>query len=421
MANMRALLRKLKALAPQHSLYGILYSLLFGVMVIATFYAVRYVIPRTDEFYNEIVTVLFIVISVLILFPARDQLMRGLLKKYDYDRIFGGDYHHLDFIARQFQMETMIREIFPELMQWLRVRSGRIAILDPERKQYTYHIYKNGELLDRQSSHFQDFEDISGHLKQIRGILHSEDELSDDMVEFMERFRAVVLQPFIYRRNPVGFLILHDPPRHSHFRRAIELFAQKAAVSIHNNMLSNKVIEARMYEREFREASKIRRFLQNHRPPQIPRYDLLLHRHKKQLYLVEFLKESEETWFLIIICSVRYSGASGIILSGVLGHIYALFTHSDRMTLHRLLKLVRKIPNLMQSEYPMDFMIAEINTEQNTFKIMQDGAYRLVNKQNRDEDLSVPRWRRSIQLIEGDEYSVEHRNTPILDIRRRGK
>ncbi|MCB1169664.1 MAG: hypothetical protein KDK25_04990, partial [Leptospiraceae bacterium] len=124
-----------------------------AVVITSLFFLLHALIPVPDESPVEaarrenLITVLFIVLSVLILFPAREYLLRRIFKRQDWETLIDEDIHHLDFLARQFSVDSLLHQIIPDLLYWLRVSSARIALLSEDRRSYRFHIYKNGKII----------------------------------------------------------------------------------------------------------------------------------------------------------------------------------------------------------------------------------------------------------------------------------
>ncbi len=423
--------RTLDRFRPFFAYYGIsttLFSFLFGLIVISTFYGIQWIVPRTMEMYTQTVTVLFILFSLLILFPARERILKRFLNKNRYDEIFGSNLHHIDFIARQFTQDTMIFEVFPDLMSWLHVPAGRIVIMNSDRKDYTIHTYRNGKLVGRPVTMFQQFDEIHHFLRNRKKTINFfEEVLPPEMKRFMEKNRATTLHPFLYRKNPVGFLMLQDPPRHKYADRALELFTRKAAVSIHNHMLSGKIVDSHLYEREFREAGKIRDFLSRSGEPRIPGYQIKTIQPSGMLQYFEFLtkkkgrnnESASPIFYPVILSSPGLTSASGIVLAGVIGKLYTLHNYQkEQLSLHTILQMLRQESQITPAEYRLDFSIGELNAATGMWTTTFDGNYRIFSRSSPETNLLTIGWRNQIAIAPGESYHIEYCGSRIFEIHR---
>ncbi len=396
---------------------GWIFSGIFGIFVVLCFYAIQWAVPASNPNYDEIVTVLFIILSVLILFPARERLLKFIFKKQEYFSFFGREFHHLDFIARQFTYEAMVEEIFPELLAWLRVRSGKLAILDSLRRDLKLHSYRRGVIReDRMHSRYP-IKKLTEYVLQNPGILRIDrPNIPEVESEFLRKFNAAVLQPFMHRRRLLGFLILHEMPRNRFFQRALDLFAGKAAVSIQNYILSSKIIDSRMYEQEFSAAEKIRNLLQSSKIPELHHISIRNLKRKSFPCILEFFQSESGKWFLVILCTPRLTSAAGILLYGVLGHLYSYIHTEKSIQLNRLLSHLRHDPELSTAEYRMDILVAEIQPQEQILTTLIDGKNFRVKNALTDEPIVISSgWRNFLELKTGSPVRIEYASEKLLE------
>lgn len=397
---------------------GWIFSFLFGIAIVSVFYTLRWLIPQSLPLHEEILTLVFTILSVLILFPARELLLRRLLMRTEYASLFGQDFHHLDFIARQFTVESLVDEIFPELMAWLEVRSGRLAVLATDRQHYLFHVYRNGQVSRARFTGSPPDEDLVQVLRQVGAPLDHRENQGEAARNMLEKYRASIIQPFLYRRRLLGYLILHEVPGTRFARRALNMFARKAAVSIQNHILSAKIIDSQQYEFELRNARKVRNLLQSTPIPRIPGYHLKLLRDPNFPCILEFFK-GKDVWYLAILCSSRQNSAAGLIMSGILGHLYSTMHREKSISLHRLMTQLRKDPELAFSAYPFEILLAELRPEDNTLVLMVDGKdFRINDPALPARSLVSVGWRNFLELEENRTIRISFQNEALLDIAR---
>ncbi len=408
---------------PRHRLQSWFSSLIFGIFVVGVYYAIRALVPETLALYDQAVTLLFIVVSALILFPARERIMARVLRRGEYFRFFGKDFHHLDFIARQFSVEDLVEEIFPTFMDWLGVRHARMAVLDPGRRSYRFHVYRNGRLLKSRFLYDRVNEELTRALKSRRATVYVTDPaLSPALRQRMEDLGAIAVHPFLFRMRLLGFLVLHEPPRNKHADRALEFFGDKAGVSIQNHIYSYRVIDSRLYDLELSQAHKVQNILHNAAPPRIPGIEI---RRQPQLRdftsVIEFFQTLDGRCFIVVMSSERFTGAAGVVLYGIVGHLYSFIHRETNITLHRVLAHLKKHLAMRTEEYRVEVFAAEILPRDFTLVALIEGAtYAIRDVANPSRPIASPGWRNFIELKPGAAIRIYYRERPLLDIRRDG-
>jgi hypothetical protein len=232
----------------------------------------------------------------------------------------------------------------------------------------------------------------------------------------MESVGAVLIHPFSYRNRLLGFLILNEAPRNRHAARALDFFGDKAAVSIQNYILSNRIIDSRLYDQELRSAQKIQSTLHDAPIPEIPGFRL--RRRDHQSCILEFIPAGRDgRWFLVGLTLDRITSAGGIILYGLLGHLYSFITREKNVTMHRLHSYLRKHREQTQADYPVDIVIAELVPKKRAIVLMSDGSnYNLRSLRDPNQPLVTRGWRNSLELSPGDGMLLSHAGSPLLEL-----
>ena len=409
--------RVLKSYRFRHGLF----SLFFGLCVVVIYYLINWLIPHDYLMHNQVVTILFIIVAVLVLFPAREKGLLRIMQRNEYTAFFGRDFHHLDVVARQFTVETLVNEVFPEFMEWLGVRQGRIAILNPDRKHYDYYVYRNQQVHRSRVVTEQLQEGLVRGLKNYRRSIHVyEFGLTPALQKQLEEMGAVMVQPFHYRNRLLGFLTLNEPPRNRHAARALDFFANKAAVSIQNHILTNRIIDSRLYDQELLTAQKIQSTLHDTPMPEIPGFRLVRHNH--QASILEFFPARQAGhWFLVGLTLDRLTSPGGIILYSMLGSLYSFITRETHFTMHRVLGHLRKHREQLQSAYPLTLFVAELISADHSLIVAADGReydIRPLTKSQRARETSmISSGARNFLVVQPDQGLVLlHGETPLLEI-----
>ncbi|MCR9142272.1 MAG: hypothetical protein NXI24_08465 [bacterium] len=350
-----------------------LFSLFFGLCVVAIYYFINWLVPSDYLMRNQLVTILFIIVAVLVLFPARAWGLQRVMQRNEYTAFFGRDFHHLDVVARQFSVETLVNEVFPEFLQWLGVRQGRLAILNPDRTHFDHFVYRNRQLHRGRPASEHSHDEIALGIKNYQRSLHvHEFGLPPALRNQLAEIGAVMVRPFHYRQRLLGFLVLNEEPRNRHAERALDFFSNKAAVSIQNHILTNRIIDSRLYDQELVAAQKIKSTLHDTPLPAIPGFELLRRDHQNSI-LEFFPARGGERWFLVGLTLDRLTSPGGIILYSMLGYLYSFLTRETQFSMHRILGQLRKHRDQLESAYPLSIFVAELISHDHSVIFLADG------------------------------------------------
>jgi hypothetical protein len=391
------------------------FSFFSGAVVVGLFVLIQALVPRSLNYYYETVTLLFLLASVAFLFPARDYLERRLFGR-NYAAIFGGS-HHLDFMATRFTEDSIIHEVFPELMQWMGVRAAKLAIPDSSRRHFTYHIYSEGTKLRTRVSYYHSMEPLIRYAKQKRESLAPESAMPEEIRRILVRIHAALFFPICYRNKMVAFLILHNAPENKYAERALDTFAGKAAASIQNALLSARFMDATAIQREFMVADKIRRFLSRMDVPAIPGVSIESFSNEGMAVVVEFFPGEKQSWFAVMMGTDRLNGSSAIVLSSMLGSLYSLVRRESGLTLHKLLTHFRRerSPELYER---IDLCLLELRPRDAAMFLMLDGpGFNARNPDKPDRILTSSGWRSVIDTTENACVRFQFQDRPVLQFR----
>ena len=318
--------RVLKSYRFRHALF----SLFFGLCVVAIYYLINWLVPPDYLMRNQLVTITFIIVAVLVLFSARERWLQRVMQRNEYTSFFGRDFHHLDVVARQFTVAALIHEVFPEFLEWLGVRHGRLAILNPDRTHYDYYVYRNRQVHRGRLASEHSHDTIALGIKSYRrSIGFDEFGLSPALCDQLGEIGAVMVQPFQYRGRLLGFLVLNEAPRNRHADRALDFFANKAAVSIQNHILTNRILDSRLYDQELIAAQKIKSTLHDSPLPAIPGFSLVRFDHQSSI-LEFFPARGAARWFMVGLSLDRPTSPGSIILYSMLGLPVFVFSRAKR-------------------------------------------------------------------------------------------
>ncbi|MBX7056542.1 MAG: hypothetical protein K1X75_00660 [Leptospirales bacterium] len=393
-------------------------SFLFALAVIGVYYALRWLIPAELALYDQIVTVAFIIISTLILFPARERALALAVGRDEFSRFFGRDFHHLDFMAQPRSMEEMIHESFPAFMEWLGVKHARMAVLEPGRRSYRFHVYRNGILLKSRHIAPRGADELLRALKAHGAIDIQDRSLSPGALKRLTEMGAVSAHGFRFRGRLLGFLALHDVVRNRFAPRALEFFCAKAGISVQNHIYSYRIIDSRLYDQEFSAAAKVQSILHNPPLPEIP--GLLLRRPAQKEYdsILEFFQAADDRWYVIAIACEQMTMSAALELYAVIGRLYSVLQREENLNLHRLLGHLKKSLEEEAADYPLFSFAAELSPGRKIMVAMlEKGAFQIREVAEPTRALATPGWRNFIDLESNKTYRLSYRERPLLELR----
>lgn len=365
--------------------------------------------PNAEE-QQQIITIIFITAAVVIIFPAREYLFRKLFQRHDWNLLISTDMHHMDFLARQFTIHALIHEIVPDMLKWLRVRNARFAILEPDRKNFIFNIYRGGQLVRDDAVYVRSTEHWQKLIRNYAKTAYVEElRVPVELKETMLQYRVAVVVPILYRTRMLGFLLLSDYPRTQNADRALDLFAGKAAISIQNHILSNKIIDTAEYEKEIQLARKIRSALQGSRRPIIEGYSINHLPQKRSASVYDYIK-SEKKDFLILLAMKATTGSTGFIFAGMLGHLFSLSQLDRDIHLQKLVNHIR-----LRQERSLDFMLIEF-TKKEINMFYEGHSFRVVKADQPSRNLASHGWKSSIQIKKTELLRVEYASEILVEM-----
>ena len=400
-------------------LYRYLLSLVFGVIIVFHFYLIRWAVPKNIPIYDEIVISIFIVFSILVLFPIRSKVLAYLLQKDDYTLLVGGDFSDLDFAERSLDMRSLLREDFPDFIDWLQLSSGSIAVMDVKRKSYHVYLYRKRKLVSEQNINRKAYDKLCSFLaKSSQSISINHTSLPKEVETQMKSLNAHTIHPLLYRSIVLGFLILHEPPRTPYTERTLEIFKHKAVLSVQNYILSHRVIDSRIYDREFQTAERVQKALENTAEPELSAFNIeRLHGGTPPLIFEFFRLGQKKMLFMIIICET-FSGSIGLFVYSILGRLYSFIHLRKRITLESLLKHIDKSQDWPRNLPSIKILFLELNekTKRLSFSRAEEFEIDLETKDLAPERIPLTNEGGNLRLSAQTKVQILYRSAPFLQI-----
>ncbi len=362
--------------------YRFLNAIIFSAIVSLTFLGIHMLMPQKEKLRNEIATVLFILVSVLVLFPLRDMILLRLSKRGHLNYYLPHKHQVFDFIEKPFSITSLVYKDFPDLAEWLSISEYSLAILESSRKTFFFYQYKKNKVVGKNIIDKKNIDKLCLQLtKHSQEGLHiSEPSLSEDVTTQMKEINAQMIYPLLFRKNIVGLLIFNQSSKNILGKSLIEVFRHKATLTIQNYILSQRIIDFRVYENEFKAAQRVLKGMENLQIPNISNYSI----EKKPLtqpYLLEYFELSHQVYlFQIIICS-RLSASVGLIIYGLIGQLYAYIHLNQKTNLDKITSYLSLSKDWQLADPLVEILFLELNTQKNSVNIFSNQSnYILLNK-----------------------------------------
>ena len=344
------------------NIFRFLLSLVFGSVLVCTFFLIQWLVPMDLLLYNEIVIFLYIIISILILFPARRRLLIFILGREDYNWLINGDFTNVHLGKYPLTIDYLLQKDFPAFMAWAGVRSGALILIHSKQKDYTIYEFNKRKLLSQNSLDYEKYESLFRYLFQNKRELSlKEESLPNTIKKLLKSLQACVIHPLVYKKSVLGLIIFHDELRTNYKKRVAEIFKYRASLIIQNTILSQRVIDARIYEQEFKIANRVQKALRSSTDIDVPGYDIHFFDNQASVLFEPFRLSGKRWLFCIFVCET-FNGASGILVYNVLGRMYSRIRLREYINLKSLNIYLKSDLSWQNREHPIYVLFLELNT-----------------------------------------------------------
>ena len=362
---------------------------IFGFIVALTFVFIHLLIPFINplgnKMHNEIATVIFILISILVLFPLRDFILTKMNKRGYLSYFILKDNQLLDTIERPFSIESLIQKEFPELMDWLSLFESSLAILESDRKSYLIYKYKNRKIIDKVKINKKEIDKLNLFLgkKNIQINLFDMD-IPDEVGQQLKKLGYKIAYPLLFRKTVLGLLLFNQVPKSIYAKSILEVFCHQSALTIHNHILSLRVIDSRIYDNEFKTARRILRSMENLTPHNLDNYKIEKITFNKA-YLLEYFKLNKDNHlFQIMICD-ELTGSLGLLIYGLVGELFSYINLYENNSLKKIIKYLEKSFNWKYAISQVQFLFLEFNKADESINLFSnDVNFSVSNFTNND-------------------------------------
>lgn len=370
--------------------------------------------PSALAYKYEIAMIVTLTILTLVFLPPFDYISLYLKNK------FLSEYLSLDesvsrLAYKKFDINSLIKSVFPDMVKIAGSKSGRLALLkeDDTFDIYTFHRGRQKKVHTREDNTPMNLL-IRFLLKKKKGISISETldypEINEDFVAL----RADYIIPFIFREKIFGFLATSSIPD-SEALNQLNFLSHQCAVIIHNQNLSNHIVENLKYRQEEESANRIQSALQRITPPSIPGLKITPYNKEYSALMVEFFQTQDGTWNFLILTAGGPIRSSGLIHSYIRGLLYSRVIDNRAGTFVEIKEIIQQTFHKAEWKEKYGYMIGKLMNNMG-LELLQEGiVIKVINEKKPDFSLASVGWK---NIIDPGAYPLvfELNNKPILRI-----
>ncbi|TGN17155.1 hypothetical protein [Leptospira idonii] len=383
---------------------------LYIFIVFATYYVVYKQIPRSLTYHLELTFILVAAISIVIYLPLIERMAKSLRVRF-LSEYLTEDAESFRQAIKQFNYDALVKHVFPDMVKITESQLGTMAVLSPK-GTFSFHTYFRGRQKKLSPTkdievkqNFQEFLRSKKSGASVTEAIHSP-EINGDFLEL----HANYIYPFLFREKLFGFLAVSNIPN-ADAAHTLSLLAGQSALTIHNHILSYHIAENKKYRKEAEYAERVQNLLETGTIPELPGWMIKAY-PRSHGNLVEFFQVEDGSWFFVVLNAGRSYQHIGILLSYILGVVYA-------QSQLRILKGFSDIKTLIQSTFQKlewkdryELIIGKIGYSE--LYLIQEGKQLRITRENDNEEVVASiGWKNMIQMEKGPILILQGKE-PIL-------
>lgn len=383
---------------------------LFLIIVVTIYYILSAIFYLESQFKFQLTLLATTIIYLVFLLPLQEKLEIFLKKKFLSEYLYD-DVLALKYAYRNFELKTLISNVFPDMVRIAGAKSGKMVI-KKEENSYDAYSYVEGKSKKIRTQAFSLSEDFLAHLKNYKDIiaLPQVHEIDPIVHKKMLELKVESILPFRYRNKLFGFLGISGVPN-PQVIDDLKLLASKAAIAVFNHNLASQVAILNRFKQEIEKASKIQGHVFHTIVPKFINLNIEIVNRDPNIIL-EFFRNSEKEIAIVLISITNQTLTSGLVLAHVLGKLEAL-KYSTKKNSHksfrRFLDASFEEFNLKDSYESLIGIYDEINKK---ITFTQVGTHFKVTNQHKEGGFSVG-WKYSIEF---STLQIYHKKKLILNI-----
>lgn len=394
---------------------------LLGVFAVIGIYETAiFTLPKEIEYVSEIAVLTCLVFGVFAILPVEEKVS-GFLKSVFVSEYLSDDPGSSRMAHRRFDLEGLIRNVFPELVRLTNSNFGKLAILKNDLTNYDLYTYAHKK--QRKVNTLEGINPRAALLTYIlnkrSGAMIGEPDQNKIINEDFVSLRANFILPFVFREKLFGFLAVSNIPK-DNVRHELGFLASKCALAVHNHILSSQIAENKKYRKEFENAGKIRKFLEPLEPPLVGdiKIDLL---SREPGELLEFFQAPNGDFYFVFLRLSVTNAVSVLALCYILGAIYSHRIDGGSQSLSQIKSLVEE--NLKEVSWTerYDLAVGMVDKSEGKISLRFAGRnFRMYEENRPDRNLASTGWE-TIEISGSNSLFLSWSDRNIVSFQNLGK
>jgi len=354
------------------------------------------------------IVMLFAVIALL---PLQEFLILRLKNRF-LSEYLAEDAGFSRVAHRKLDLQSLIRHIFPDMVKMSGSQEGKLGILDTRSGFVVYNYSYGRQRKIRTRLTLESNHPLFAFLEKRKRMISIGETLEHhDVNSVFVSLGVNYIIPFYFREKLFGFLAVTNCRRMD----SLNLMARKAALAIHNYLLSVTVVDHIKYRKEFEFADKIQDLILNNDPPRLENIELNLVNRDPSI-LLEFFQIRGKYYFVGTGLSLSHKG-SGLVLSYLLGVLFSRFLTDSLSGVMQMFNLISD--TLLKISYRDEYCLVAgvISPVEQKVELAYSGRgiqIRFVDEVQVIEERS----KMDFDLKQGD-LQVKLKNCTVLEIRKK--
>lgn len=382
------------------------------LLVFFTYYFILKTVPANLAFHLELSIVLVGTVSILFFLPLVEQIGRRLRKEF-LTEYLSEDEEGLRQGIKQFDVDSLIRSVFPDMVKISGSQSGTLAILN-HKGTFEFHSYFKGrqkKILPSQEIlvkiKFQEFLKNRKEGARVSEVINDQ-EINEDFLELHSNF----VHPFLFRETLFGFIALSNIPTDDSLI-SISLLAGQAALTIHNSLLSNFLSDNLKYRKEAEHADKIQNLLETGPIPFLPGWEIDIFQ-RSHGNLIEFFNGKDNSTYLLVLNAGKSSQHVGIVLSYLIGLLFSQSRNKTIKSFQDIKSIIQQTFLKLEWKERYEYLIGKFDG-QNLYLLQEGVQFKIARESDPKEIVVSIGWKNQIQFQKGAIF-INYQDKSILKI-----
>jgi len=372
-----------------------------------------------DVYSNRLIISLISAIITCIIFflPFQEYLEIFLRKKVLSEYLFD-DPLTLRFANKRFEINDLIRNVFPDMVRASGSLMGRLAVLN-QLGFFEAYTFTKGRRRKIKNQRFLVNKRLMEYLIQNNeGVSITNIAESSDIYEDFALLKSSYILPFIFRDKLFGFLSLSEIPDNLYLK-TMRIISSKAALAIYNHILSSQIAVHKKYKHEFEVASRIEDKIFSNKVPQFSGIEIKTFQNDPNLILEFFKNDEEGHVFVLLVLRGKNRYSSGLVSSHLLGKYYSQSLVRKKHNHKSIRIFTEKSLHELSWNEGFEMIIGSFKENSTRITFTQVGLnFRISDSETKLDNLISVGWKYTLD-IKQDNLLIYYKKDKVLSINKR--